>query len=76
VAHFVAIGIVVAQAWLGVLCPLTSLEMFFRERAGGATYQGSFIAHWLHALLFSDAPLWVFTAQRYANVVSTSARRS
>lgn len=60
-AHLAAIGIVVVQAWLGIVCPLTTLEMFFREKAGDATYQGTFIAHWLHRLLFFDAPLWVFT---------------
>jgi polyferredoxin len=57
-----AIGIVVAQAWLGVLCPLTTLEMALRERAGDAVYPGSFIAHWLEALLYYEAPAWVFTA--------------
>lgn len=49
------------QAWAGIICPLTTLEMFLREKAGEATYQGTFIAHWLHHLLFIDAPLWVFT---------------
>lgn len=59
--HLLAIGIVVAQAWLDVLCPLTSLEMMLRSRAGDAVYSGSFIAHWLETLLYYDAPLWVFT---------------
>ena len=35
--------------------------MAFRERAGDATYQGSFIAHWLQSLLYYEAPAWVFT---------------
>ena len=60
-AHLLAIGIVVAQAWLGVLCPLTTLEMALRERGGDATYPGSFIAHWLETLLYYQAPAWVFT---------------
>jgi len=60
--HLLAIGIVVAQAWLGVLCPLTMLEMTLRERAGGAVYPGSFIAHWLESLLYYRAPPWVFTS--------------
>lgn len=60
-AHLAAIGIVVAQAWLGVLCPLTTLEMALRRRAGDAAYAGSFIAHWLEELLYFDAPAWVFT---------------
>lgn len=61
-AHLAAIGIVVAQAWLGVLCPLTTVEMALRERAGGETYAGSFIAHWLGELLYVEAPAWAFTA--------------
>ena len=60
-AHLVAIGIVVVQAWLGVICPLTIFEMWLRDRAGDATYAGSFIAHWFDRLLFYQAPQWVFT---------------
>jgi len=59
-AHVAAIGVVVLQAWLGVICPLTTLEMRLRERAGDPTYEGSFIAHWLQKLLYFDAPTWVF----------------
>lgn len=60
-AHLAAIGIVVVQAWAGVLCPLTILENALRVRAGEVAYAGSFVAHWLHALIFYDAPGWVFT---------------
>ena len=58
--HLAAIGVVVLQAWLGAICPLTVLEMALRERAGDATYAGSFISHWLETLLYYRAPLWVF----------------
>lgn len=58
--HLAAIGVVVAQAWCGVVCPLTTLEMYLRQRGGEATYEGSFIAHWLQRLLYYDAPPWVF----------------
>jgi polyferredoxin len=58
--HFAAIGLVVGQAWCGVICPLTTLEMSLRERAGEVTYGGSFIAHWLQRLLYYNAPPWVF----------------
>jgi hypothetical protein len=61
IAHLAAIGVVVVQAWIGVLCPLTVLEMRLRQRAGGATYERSFVAHWLDRLLYFDAPPWVFT---------------
>jgi hypothetical protein len=60
VAHLAAIGVVVAQAWLGVICPLTTLEMSLRERAGDVTYEGTFVAHWLQRLLYYEAPSWVF----------------
>jgi len=59
--HLLAIGAVVAQAWLGVSCPLTVLEMALRARAGDAVYRGSFIAHWMETLLYYEAPAWVFT---------------
>ncbi|MDX1519913.1 MAG: DUF2784 domain-containing protein [Gammaproteobacteria bacterium] len=58
--HLFAIVFVVVQAWLGRICPLTTLEMSLRSRAGDAVYPGSFVAHWLQALLYYQAPLWVF----------------
>jgi len=61
-AHLAAIGIVVLQAWLGVLCPLTILENALRARAGEAGYGDSFIAWWLHRIIFYEAEPWVFTA--------------
>ncbi len=61
-AHVAAIAVVVAQAWLGVACPLTTLESALRENAGEAGYETSFIEHWLTAILFYEAPPWVFTA--------------
>jgi hypothetical protein len=60
-AHLAAIGVVAAQAWLGVVCPLTTLEMWLRARSGDAVYAGSFIQHWLERALYHDAPGWVFT---------------
>ena len=58
--HLVAIAVVVAQAWLGVVCPLTTLEMWLRTKARDSTYSGSFIEHWVHRLMYFDAPPWVF----------------
>ncbi|MEO1594778.1 MAG: DUF2784 domain-containing protein [Pseudomonadota bacterium] len=60
IAHLLCIGVVALQAWLGRICPLTIWEMALRERAGDATYDGAFIAHWLEALLYYNAPIWVF----------------
>lgn len=59
-AHLMAIGMVVLQSWLGVVCPLTIWEMTLRERAGEAVYAGTFISHWLEAFLYYSAPPWVF----------------
>jgi hypothetical protein len=58
--HLAAIGVVVAQSWLGMICPLTTWEMFFRERAGDAVYAGTFVSHWLEAILYYQAPPRVF----------------
>ena len=60
-AHLGAIILTVIQAWLGIICPLTILENHFREKGGdNNTYGGSFIAHWLHQVLFFQAAPWVF----------------
>jgi hypothetical protein len=60
ILHLVAIAVVVIQSWVGVLCPLTKIEMALRERAGDTTYSGAFIAHWLEDILYYRAPAWVF----------------
>ena len=62
VAHLVAIGVVVLQAWFGVICPLTTLEMALRREAGDASYAGTFVSHWLESILYYQAPAWVFAA--------------
>ena len=59
-AHLGGIAFVVVQAWLGQICPLTIWESRLREQAGMEGYSGSFIQHWLHAILFYSAPQWVF----------------
>ena len=61
VAHLTMIGIVVVEAWLGIVCPLTTWEKSLRQRAGQAAYQGDFLANLLHDAMFFDAPPWVFT---------------
>lgn len=58
--HLAAIGLVVAQTWLGVICPLTTLEMSLRTQVGEPTYQGSFVQFWLHRILYYDLPAWTF----------------
>lgn len=59
-AHLAAIAVIAAEAWFGVVCPLTVLEMALRANAGATTYGGGFIEHWLGRLFYYQAPPWVF----------------
>lgn len=58
--HVAAIGVVTLQSWFGVICPLTILEKELRLQAGEAVYTGSFVSHYLGAILYYRAPMWVF----------------
>jgi hypothetical protein len=58
--HLMAIVLVVTQAWLGELCPLTVWENNFRQAAGQGGYSGTFIEHWLQRIIFYDFAPWVF----------------
>ena len=59
--HLLFIAVVVVQAWMGVVCPLTTLENHLRRKGGEAEYPGSFITYWIHELLFVEAEPWAFT---------------
>ena len=61
-AHLAAIAVVVAESWFGIVCPLTSLEMWLREQAQQTAYTGSFIEQWVQRALYYEAPAWAFTA--------------
>ena len=58
--HLLSVIIVMVQSWLGVVCPLTTLEMWLRQKANMSTYEIGFVQHWLHQLLFYDAPVHFF----------------
>ena len=58
--HLAGICVVAAQAWAGVICPLTTLEMWLRRQGGAQGYSGSFVEHWMRELLYWDLPAWVF----------------
>ncbi len=62
ITHLGAILVVVLQAWLGQLCPLTTWENELRRLAGQSGYEESFVEHWLHEVLFYQAEPWIFTA--------------
>jgi polyferredoxin len=56
--HLAAIGLVVAEALFGYMCPLTLWEDALRA----STDERGFIQRWVHAWLFWDWPAWVFAA--------------
>jgi hypothetical protein len=60
VTHLGAIAVVVAEAWLRLTCPLTTLESWLRSKAGEETYSAGFIEQWLGRMLYYEAPAWVF----------------
>jgi hypothetical protein len=57
VIHFGAIVFVAGEALAGVWCPLTMWEAQLR----GVRADKSFMAQWIHKLMFYDLPEWVFT---------------
>jgi len=57
ITHLAAILIVSAEAAAGIWCPLTLWEDALR----GVATDKSFVARWIHALLYYDLPPWIFT---------------
>ena len=43
-------------------CPFTFAETFFEARAGHLSYQGSFLLHYLDAIVYPDLPPWIVTS--------------
>lgn len=59
--HFLMIAVVVVESLFGVKCPLTAWEEALRTKAGEVVAQATFIGRWANAILFYEAPDWVFT---------------
>jgi hypothetical protein len=59
--HLSMILVVVLEAWIGFTCPLTTWEHQLRSAAGQDSYEGDFLANWVHDAMFFDAQPWVFT---------------
>jgi len=57
VSHLAAIVFVAGEALAGVWCPLTVWEDALRGTHG----EKSFVARWIHRVMFYDFPDWVFT---------------
>jgi hypothetical protein len=58
--HLILMAFVTVQTLLGRLCPLTLLENHFRHLAGQEGLGESFIAYWVHQLIYFSLPSWVF----------------
>ena len=56
--HLAAIGFVVVESLLGYACPLTVWEDALR----GTRAEAGFIQRWVGAVLYWNAPTWLFTA--------------
>src|SRR5204862_2482940 len=55
IVHLLLIAYIAAATAFGAICPLTMWENQLRIRAGlDPRYEGGYIAHWLHKLLFYD----------------------
>ena len=60
--HLLLITVVAAESVFGIICPLTTWEDQLRLKAGlGARYEGGYLAHWVHRLLFYQGNERVFT---------------
>lgn len=60
--HLAAIAIVASEAVAGIVCPLTLWENQLRQRAGQVVAEETFVARWVHAVLFFELPPQAFTA--------------
>lgn len=60
-AHLAAIAVVVLESWAGLTCPLTTLESWLRIQSGQTSHDSGFIEYWVGAVLFYNAPSWIFT---------------
>ncbi|MGH9867113.1 MAG: DUF2784 domain-containing protein [Candidatus Polarisedimenticolia bacterium] len=56
-AHLAAVVFVACEALMGIWCPLTVWEDALR----GAHGERSFMARWIHRVMYYDFPEWAFT---------------
>jgi len=52
--HLPVIAWVIFAELFQRMCPLTLLENWLRDRGGGETYQGDFVAHYIMPVLYPD----------------------
>ncbi len=62
IIHLIAIAIVAVQEMLGVLCPLTVLEYYFRNLAGQSVNTDlTFVMRIFRSMVFISMPDWMYT---------------
>jgi len=55
ICHILAMGIVLCESLVGMLCPLTEWENYLRVKGGqGQVYETSFMKEWIHKIMFFD----------------------
>ena len=69
IAHLAAIVLVAGETLVGVWCPLTVWEDALR----GVHGEKSFVARWIHRVLFYDFPPWAFTVAYVAFALVVAA---
>lgn len=72
--HLAAVAWGTLTEFIGIVCPLTPLEVALRHLGGEAGYQGGFIDHYLTAVLYPsgltrDMQIWLGFAALVPNVV-------
>jgi len=60
--------------FIGIICPLTPLEVMLRQRGGEPGYEGDFIGHYITALLYPleltrELQVWLGFAALLPNVL-------
>jgi len=55
ICHILAMGIVLCESLIGMICPLTEWENNLRVRGGqDQVYETSFMKEWIHKIMFFD----------------------
>ena len=54
--HLASLVWAIAVEILPWACPLTAMENWLQVHAGGATYEGGFLFHYLDVLVYPDVP--------------------
>ena len=73
VAHLPAVGWAAGIVTIGWPCPLTSLERYFRERAGRTAHEEGFIGTYLTGVIYPEQYLVVVQGVVAASVVTSYA---